>query len=767
MLDIQYRGGNIIIRSRDKDGKRTVTTDRNFHPYFFIPEESEYWGDDNSSVEEGKKYISLEGRYAKKLICKNDRTRQIKARKFKSLSWEADVHPETRYLLDNYDELPDVEPRIVILDIEVDSSVTFPGADEANYAITCATCHDSFTDKYTTFVWRKDVKVQTKRNYGATIKYFNDEKKMVTALLKHLVKLDFDIMTGWNVDRYDMQYIINRCKKLDIDSSILSPYRQVEYDEEFDHAKILGRHIIDGLATYEKLIFWTGARTSRKESRSLDAVSEKYLGDRKKKSKYSMAEQWTKALEDLIEYNVHDVRLVKKIMNKFRFIEILDRLRHLCVAPWSIIDFNSLLLDMYMLRFAHRKKNLVLPTKIYGRERQKYEGAVVYTPPSGIFKNVAVLDLASMYPSIMIQFNLSPEKIEHEGKYNINGIRFSEDVGFATEIIDTLMTKRLEYKKIVKETTNPEKKQQADFNQINHKLLINSFYGAMAYPNFRLYKPEIASSVTYVGRRLLQWSREIAEKHDYRVLYGDTDSIFVKLKNNDSVLDEGFELERLINESYNDFAKQFGADKNEKLEISFEKLYSTCIFVGVKKRYIGRVIWKGSPTVDMDSTGFESRRKDTPPWAHDCLVTFYNMLLDGKDKKIILDFIKSKIKELNNVTVADVGITQRFGKDISDYTKNMPMHVRGAKYSIEHLNQQFSRLDYGKIVFISKVPVGYPHTDVITLKENTSLPDGFELDKKRIFKRLIEMKIKDLIGLIGLDVDEIFGQTKLEAWFNE
>jgi DNA polymerase elongation subunit (family B) len=249
-------------------------------------------------------------------------------------------------------------------------------------------------------------------------------------------------------------------------------------------------------------------------------------------------------------------------------------------------------------------------------------------------------------------------------------------------------------------------------------------------------------------------------------LYGDTDSIFVKLKNNDSVLDEGFELERLINESYNDFAKQFGADKNEKLEISFEKLYSTCIFVGVKKRYIGRVIWKGSPTVDMDSTGFESRRKDTPPWAHDCLVTFYNMLLDGKDKKIILDFIKSKIKELNNVTVADVGITQRFGKDINDYTANMPMHVRGAKYSIEHLHQNFSRLDYGKIVFISKVPVGYPYTDVITLKENTSLPDGFELDKKRIFKRLIEMKIKDLIGLIGLDVDEIFGQAKLEAWFN-
>jgi DNA polymerase elongation subunit (family B) len=767
MIDIQYVNDNIVIRSRDKNKKRTIVTKRNFFPYLYFPEDNNFWGNSRAQVEEDKLYKTLFGSHAKKLICKNDWTRKLMSRKFKE-SYEADVRPELQYLLDNYNELPEVPHLELILDIEVDSIITFPTAELAQYPVTCVACHNSFTDKVDCFAWRDDLKVHKTVKGKITKHYYNTEQSMINALLKYLVKIDFDILTGWNVDKYDMQYLINRCKKLEIDISIMSPYGEVEFEvnekkPDYSRTNILGRHVIDAMVEHERLIRAVDKGASTTDRRALDAVAEKYLGEHKYKFEGTLGDLWRNDIETLIDYNIKDVILVRRILDKFGYMGILDRLRRLCRATWNMVDRNSLLLDLYMLRYAHEKKDIVLPSKIYGREHEKYEGAKVYQPPEGTFDYVAVLDLASMYLNIIVQFNLSMEKMNDYGPIQIKDLHFDEEMGFSSEVVATLITEKSRCKKLANEAKT---KDEENFHTIDsgcYKVLLLSAYGALGYPNFRLYEPQIAALITYMGRTLLDWSKSQVEKLGYTVLYGDTDSLFVDLDTNDTLdaLVRGKQLQSAINDSYDEFVGLFGIKKNTRLEIEFETLFSPLILVGTKKRYMGRIVWKsGKVTLELGATGFETRRTDTPSWAHATLSKFYDMALDREDNEVIQRFLLSKLDDVDNATADEIGISMRFGKNIEDYVKNTPMHVRGAKYMIDNFNQQFARLDYGKILFVSEVPDGCPETDVITLKEGATLPEGFKIDKQRTFERLIEKKVDDLLRVIGVDVDKMFGREK-------
>jgi len=770
MLDIQYVDNAIHIRSRDSDGNRIEKIDDTWHPYFFIPHDAVFYDTRGyANIDDSRLYKTIDGDIVKKVLFINDNVRRGYSKKFKNQSWEADVKPEQRYLLDKYKSIPDVKPKLLALDIETDSQYAFPTAESAQYPITCITVLDSFERICKTFVWREDQKPRVENKYGSEIHYYDNEYMMIGDFIEYVEKVDPDIITGWNVDAYDMQYIVNRCARLGIDYRDMSPYHEMEYSYKFGRTIIKGRHVIDGLEIYKKLIFWRGSREAMKESNSLDAVAERHMGQHKKKMKHSITTVWLEDLEELIEYNIIDVVLVLDLIEELKLFDILDELRHLCNSTWEVINHNSLLLDYYCLRYAHDVLDVILPSKRYDRERENYPGAHVFDPPEGIFPNIGVFDIKSMYPNIMIQFNLSPETVceKGKGKYKIDDVGFKKKKGFAVHIIEELTNQRVKYKELVakiKENDNYDESEyfRYEFRQINYKVLINSFYGAMAYPSFRLYNKDVPKSVTWTGREMLMWTKEVIEKHGFKVIYGDTDSVFVSFGEGDMCdkLVECFKLLDVINKSYDEFAKKLGADGNNRMEIEFEKLYETCIFVGVKKRYIGRTSWKGHPKVTMDSTGFESRRNDTPLWAHGKLIEFYNKLLDREKKEDVETFIRDCMEDIKVQLPDDIGISIKLGRSLDEYVKSNPMHVRGAKYMRDNFGYQFAKGDYLKILFVTKVPEGKPETDVICLTENSVMPEGFDIDTKRTYERLIVKKTEDLLPLVGIDPDVLFERKK-------
>ncbi len=684
-------------------------------------------------------------------------------------SFEADVIFPIRFLIDRVDVMEKIQPIILFLDIETDNAGRVPNPEIAEFPIVCMGIHNSATDMYDTFVWRENLSPgdssQITDEKLHEIHYFRTERDMLEAFVKFFRDCEPDVISGWNLIRFDLKYLVNRMRVLNMNINDLSPM-QSAYARDKDII-IKGVALVDLYDAYRRFV------PNTEESYKLDFIANKVIGKGKTAGDNDVRFMWKFKLEDLINYNIVDVQITKGIDDKLKLLDFMDELRRLCFCQLEDTLVVSKLIDCYILRYFHNKK--VFPTKEH-HERKEIEGAFVGTWAKGIYNNVVVFDLRSLYPSIIVSLGLSQESITKTIPKNTDDFIHVSDYyvnkrvkGFLPEVIGTLFAERAKYRNLMK--TIPMHTGDWDIwdgRQAAVKILMNAMYGQTAYPNSRIYSPNVAEITTFMGRNILAWTREQLAKLGMTILYADTDGVFFT---NGSEL-SGEEINTIrdkVNLSYNDFAKQFGIDKH-LFETEQDKVFRKWFSGGNKKRYAGNVINQGGQKIDVITiTGFETRRSDASQFSRTLQHHVFDMLLkQDKSKDEVLRYIGDEIERIRQgkFTFDEIGIPKGMSREPEDYGKlviekgialederghalrtGVPANIRGAKYAQNILGIQISSKP--KMLYIKRMPEKYPQTDVLCFDEDIQVPPGTEIDIEKMLIKLVKDKVDSIFDALG------------------
>ena len=625
-LFVFNKGRYIIeyIRNNRKLEKRII---RKFYPYFY-------------AVDQNGTYTTIDGKAVKKIFVSHPKLVREKREKFEH--YEADIPYTLRYVLDQYKSLLDggdvwkVEPfKYIFIDIEVKDSLDYINTPQP---VVCATLYCNFSKSYLTCVLCNEEGIYQKGDWFVAL--FKDEAKMLKFLLEFIAKtIDPDMILAWNV-QYDMNYLLNRAKKLGIDVSILARDNGdvIQVDNK---VFIFGRLVVD----YKELV----SHVIKLQSYSLENVAKELNLGIEKKERKSISQM---SIIDLIHYNKRDVEILVALEKKYKIIKFWDEIRRILGVDWyGFYRLDGIspkrIIDIALLRLAH-SKNIILPTASSDVSDESYKGGYVVTPTErGVIENVVVFDFKSTYPNIIRTYNISYETLDDQGEILTPlGYRFRKKPrGLLAEFMDKLIQLRDFYKKKMKE--EPENKDIYDMRQQAIKVILNSGYGVFGYRGFRLYRKEVAETITAFARELLKFVISKVEQVGYKVIYGDTDSVFIKFNINDrnKILEEAEYLLAKLNDTLSEFAEKWNV-KEHYHQLEFKYLFSKVIFYGNKKNYIGlavneegewidpKIVHKGTPAIRSDSAQITQQVFDQ----------VVRMLLDGKSIADCIRYIE-KVKE--------------------------------------------------------------------------------------------------------------------------
>jgi DNA polymerase elongation subunit (family B) len=477
-------------------------------------------------------------------------------------------------------------------DIEVEMVSGLPNTKEAENEITAITAHDSATKLFDVFVLDKQRKIKknadkfSKDGREVGVHIFDNEKNLLFAFLNYYEEVNSSILTGWNIDFFDIPYLYNRIKKVcgEGNAKRLSRIGQCFYSPYRDKWSFGGVSILDYINLYKQYNF------GLESSYTLNHIATKELGRSKIEYEGSLDDLFENDLEKFIEYNIVDVELVIAMDNKLKFIELCRAICHAGYVPYEDYIYSSKWLEGACLSYL-KTKGLVATNKPADRKQrmqalrdndeEKFIGAYVKEPIVGKYDWIYDLDLTSLYPSIIMTLNISPEtkigkienwdaeawiKGEDTGTYRIvgkdntyeytrqelaevikdsnlgvaaNGVLYNQDKpGLIADILNTWFQKRVEYRKLEKKYGEEGNTEQYEFygkRQHVQKILLNSMYGVLGLPAFRFYDVDNAEAVTLTGQVVIKktaemanikYCKELETKQDYNV-YIDTDSIYM------------------------------------------------------------------------------------------------------------------------------------------------------------------------------------------------------------------------------------------------
>ena len=535
-----------------------------------------------------KKYAYTKSRGGTYISLYGDRLKRItKWEKEQSDLFESDVNPEIRVLVDNYTSTDEVSNnhRTMIFDIEVEVTDGFPDVVKANNVITAIGFNDPRTDEYFCYVLDTTDKLKlgesrTKITDNETVISYHDEYDLLNAFFLKYIEIKPTILTGWNVEFFDIPYLYNRaCQVVGKNiANILSPIKNIQWsDFGTGKYKIAGVSTLDYLQLYKKFTF------SQRPSYRLDAIGDFEVGEKKVAYEGTLNDLYENDLDKFVEYNLQDVKLVKKLDEKLDFIEIARGIAHLGHCPYEDVFMSSRYLEGAILVYL-KKKDIVAPNKPKRPKmlsNDKFVGAYVQDPQKGKHDWVYDLDITSMYPSCIMSLNISPETkigkiigwnpqefisknnkktytIEHAGKEmgkftekELSNFLDGRDVGVASNgvmyrsdkdgLLPALLRKwfdeRVEYRKLSKKFYEQGEKNKSNYfdrRQYLQKILLNSLYGVLGLSSFRFYDLDNAEAVTYTGQALIKFTKKISNSFYNRELgdtkdhciYIDTDSVF-------------------------------------------------------------------------------------------------------------------------------------------------------------------------------------------------------------------------------------------------
>ncbi|MBN2734138.1 MAG: DNA polymerase [Methanomicrobiaceae archaeon] len=761
------QGTIIHIFGRGESGESRQIVVTGFRPYFYAPAEEvkKIRVPEGAEADFSEHYKSIHGEELAKIF--TPKPGDVRDMRESYRHYEADIPFATRFMIDTgltggvlvqseITDYHDISPadvnapaRVCFMDIECEDENGFPDANKEK--INCITCWDSFDDRYTTFFWPKDGNSDTDlRNISENhdLKVFSGEKDLLNALSEYISEKDPDVLSGWNFVDFDIPYILKRMEVLGLKEDALS-----RIPGAGARNPTRGRALFDLLTAYKKM------QGARKESYRLDAIAEDEIGEGKIRYKGTISDLWAKDPQKLIEYNVKDVELCVGINKKNNIVEFYREIARYVGCPLDRTLNSSNVIDIFVLRKAFGK--YVLPSKGYA-DAEEFEGATVFDPSRGVKENVVVLDLKSLYPMCMMTINASPETKDINGELHApNGIRFKKEPdGLTRSIISDLLEERDEKKALRNsfEYGSPDYVLY-DLQQNVLKVIMNTYYGVSGYARFRLYDREIGSAVTSVGRAIIEHTRHIIEILGYTVIYGDTDSCMIMLPpmDKEKTIKTAVEIEKALNESYSEFAKEKLGAENHYFSIKFEKIYRRFFQAGRKKRYAGYLIWKEGKDVDqIDIVGFEMKRSDSPQITKEVQHRVMELILKGSDKAELKKYLADVIKKYRRgeYSLEDIGIPGGIGKALDSY-ENKDAHVRGAIYSNEYLGTDFKRGSKPKRIYIKCVTGKYPQTDVLDFEYADQVPAEFVTDWETMMEKSIKLPISRIIEAIGMEWNDV------------
>jgi len=725
MITIENEGNRIYEFGRI-DNNPTVKVIDNFYPYFY------------AETLNGE-FISIDNKKIAKIIC--DYPGEVKElRKNYKNTYEADVLYVNRYIIDKKNDMPKQTIRILYFDIEIERTEKgYSTTEEADNPILSISSYDSFEKKYINLCLNKT---------------HNTEKELLEDFILLVQKYDPDIMVAWNGNGFDFPFIINRINKLGLNANRLSRLNKKSivnstFQSKYagvgrNKSKIFGRVLFDLMEGYKKIS--QGGR----ESWSLDYISQYEGVGEKEKYKGELDDLFKEDIEKFIQYNNKDVELLVLLNEKLNIIDFFDEVRRLCFCRIEDVFMNSKIADCLCIK----ESKYPLPSVKQHNQDETFAGAFVHEAEPKLHNNIAVFDMRSLYPSVILGFNTSYETLLPEDNGNCinvdNKFFYKKETGLIPSIVRPLLDKRNELKVKMKQTKYGSREYKtADMTQYALKVIANSFYGILGYKNFRLYNRNVAYSITYISQIVIKEVIRWFEEREFNIIYGDTDSIFVEMK--DATINQMNEFNNQINKYFKDYFLQYGVlPENNIFELEFEKVFSKVFFKrkadgkGTKKKYAGRLIFKDGKEVDeLSITGFESKRSDNPQKARDFLKQVLKMIVYDNEKEDIDKYV-TEFRELikNKFTPEEIALPIGIQKELSSYGNQI--HAVAARNGNDNHNLQIKKGDKIKYIFIK-----HPTMKVIGFKADKYMPEGYEIDYDKVLRRLVDLKVGPIYTSLG------------------
>ena len=639
--------------------------------------------------------------------------------------------------------------RVFTIDIETAAENGFPDIESADQEILAISIKDSFTGRITVFGARAFNNTDPMVDYM----HFKSEDAMLSAFLSYWQENYPDVITGWNVQLFDMPYIHNRIDRVLGDKfvKLLSPWRLVSRREIFIKGRkqfaidTLGISCLDYLELYRKFTY------TNQESYRLDHICNVELNEKKlDHSEYdTFKEFYENDWQKFIEYNIHDVRLVDKLDDKMKLIELAYTMAYDAKVNYEDVFSQVRMWDNYIY-VELLKRNIAIPPKTQNDKTKKYAGAYVKEPIPGFYDWVVNFDLNSLYPHLIMQYNISPEtlresrhptasvegilnkEVEIDGEFAVcaNGAQYIKDKhGFLPLMMQKMYDSRVIFKKkMIEAKKQYEKtptvelmKEIARCNNIQmaKKISLNSAYGAIGNEHFRYYRLANAEAITLSGQVSIRWIENKMNSYlnkllqsqdiDY-VIASDTDSIYLNLgplvdkffsnKSSDkarivALLDKICQdkLEPFIDSSYEELASYVSA-YDQKMIMKRENIADRGIWTA-KKRYILNV-WDSEGVrykePKMKIMGLETARSSTPAYFRDKLYEAFKIIIGKTNDELIafIDDVRAATKQQPYENIAFPrgcnGLAKYFSRT-SIYTKGTPIHVRGALLYNHYVNK--------------------------------------------------------------------------------
>ena len=630
--------------------------------------------------------------------------------------------------------------RIFNIDIETAAENGFPDIETADQAILAISIKDSFTGRIVVF----GARAYDNRDPLVDYMHFKTEKGMLGAFLEYWNDNFPDVITGWNVQLFDIPYIARRIDRIlgERYTKMLSPWKLVSSREIFIKGRKQIAYDLPGISTLDYLELYRKFTYTNQESYRLDHICSVELGEKKlDHSEYdTFKEFYENDWQKFIEYNIHDVRLVDKLDNKMKLLDLAFTMAYDAKVNYEDVFSQVRMWDNYIY-VELLKRKIAIPPKKQNDKSEKYAGAYVKEPKPGIYDWVVSFDLNSLYPHLIMQYNISPETLLDErhpsatvdgflkqevtvdGEYAVcaNGAQYRKDIhGFLPEMMQKMYDSRVIFKKKMiaakKEyEKNPSVELTNEISRCNNiqmakKISLNSAYGAIGNEHFRYYRLANAEAITLSGQLSIRWIENRMNEYlnnllqtegkDY-VIASDTDSIYLNLgplvskffanKSGDkaaivTILDKICQekLEPFIESSYEQLASYVSA-YDQKMQMKRENIADKGIWTA-KKRYILNV-WDSEGVrykqPKMKIMGLETARSSTPAYFRDKLYEAFKLII-SKTNDDLINFIDEVKRDTRNQEYEYVAFPRgcngvdKYYHPKEIYQKGTPIHVRGA-----------------------------------------------------------------------------------------
>jgi len=733
--NVQMVGDNFLVRGVE-NGRHFATREK-FYPTLFVPSKKK------------SKYKTLEGEYVESVEpgsvrdCREFIKRYDGVENFKIYGNDRYIY---QYISEMYpeDEIKfDVSKiKITTIDIEVKSENGFPDVESAAEDILLITLQDYNTKQIRTW----GLGPFNNKQENVIYKSFRTEYELLSDFINWWMIEDNtpEVITGWNSTLYDIPYLCRRLERILGEKLMrrMSPWGLVTERE----IHIMGRknitYDVGGVTQLDYLDLYKKFTYKAQESYRLDYIASVELGQKKlDHSEFdTFKDFYTKGWQKFVEYNIIDVELVDRMEDKMKLIELAIVMAYDAKANYADVFSQVRMWDTIIYNYL-KKKNIVIPPKERSDKDAKYAGAYVKEPKPGRYDWVVSFDLNSLYPHLIMQYNISPEtiretrhpsasverilnqEIDLSGEFATcaNGAQYRRDVrGFLPELMEKIYKDRTIYKKKMlaakqeyeKNPSNTLTKEIARCNNIQmaRKIQLNSAYGAIGNQYFRYYKLANAEAITLSGQVSIRWIENRMNAHinkilktegeDY-VIASDTDSIYLNLgplveavykgreKTNEGVVTFlnkicEMEFEPFIEGAYKELASYVNAYE-QKMVMARENIADRGIWTA-KKRYILNV-WDSEgvryeePKLKM--MGIEAVKSSTPAPCRTMIKDALKIIMSGSEDDVIdyIDDCRTKFKKLPPEDIAfprTASDVRKYQASSTIYAKGTPIHIRGA-----------------------------------------------------------------------------------------